>query len=1060
MENFDPVFSNDYKLSGASPCIAKGQSNANPTPYDLAGNVRSHGRIDMGAYEYGAPVYEEEAEEPENDPDPNAVYYVRPGASGDGSSWTDATDLQTALEKAQSGDAVWVAKGVYTPVHRTNPNDARSVTFTLVEGVIIYGGFNGDEAALNERDWKNNLSVLSGDIDNNDGLNFQGISTTINGANAYHVVMGGTNNTASAVIDGFTITGGQADGNGDSGENQGGGMLNWLSKPTIRNCNFVKNTGVSGGAMMNAKSSPIIKNCVFKQNTTANASGYCGGIYNYEASPEISDCIFEQNFSHNQGGGMLIIAGSSPKITDCKFINNSAQTQGGAILHSSGSSAIISDCTFDGNSGQGGGGILIDGSSPSLTDCIFFNNSAINSGNGGALSNDNGSDSSITNCRFISNSSEGQGGAMIIGASSPNITGCTFSENSANNGAAIFNHNTSAPVIRNSVFTNNSAETQAGGIANFSGSSPEISNCTFEDNTSFNGGGIFNDSSNAVITDCSFKRNSSVSWAGAIYTASSHIEIHRCIFTSNRSLTGGGITNSNSTFTMTDSVLEKNSSSGDGGGMFNSETGLSKVINCRFLGNKSVGSGGGMLNEGGSLDIINTVFSGNHADNTGGAIYNRNEGNDVRVLNCTFSENSASHGDGLHNNNMAETTVINSVFWNNGQEEIINDGGTVTVSYSIIKDGWSGAGMNNDIQNPLFIRSPNISASPCDYGNLRLTPCSPGVNSGDNTAAAGIPADPDGNERVINEIVDKGAYELTGGQCTFHPSQNPQMLVIKTLYDDFSATALDEQKWAPGIIGSDITETYEIVNQTALLTTEGDGKRVIRFTALHDTDSPYMEATVTVKSGSYITGNKSRARLSGIFYNDTFEESDPGNGYEGDVYAMISICHYETEGLVVRYLIGRFPTASVDTEDVWAIDFLSMPIEFETPYTLSIQLVKDAFVLTCINTTASVQEQKTVPISTPIYPSKNHAEQRKIMARIDSGSSGKLMAEFDNIYVGKYQYADVNNDTCFDLRDVISVLRIIAGHDSTNINLSADVNRDGFIGLEEAFFFLKFISEN
>ena len=42
-------------------------------------------------------------------------YYVTVGGTGTGSSWNDATDLQTALGTAAFADNIYVASGTYTP---------------------------------------------------------------------------------------------------------------------------------------------------------------------------------------------------------------------------------------------------------------------------------------------------------------------------------------------------------------------------------------------------------------------------------------------------------------------------------------------------------------------------------------------------------------------------------------------------------------------------------------------------------------------------------------------------------------------------------------------------------------------------------------------------------------------------------------------------------------------------------------------------------------------------------------------------------------------------------
>lgn len=125
---------------------------------------------------------------------------------GDGSSWATAyANLQDALtDAAASGGVVteiWVAVGTYTP---PGPGGDRAATFQLLSGVALYGGFVGTETLVSQRDPQANVAILSGDLDGNDGPNFAN-----NSENSFHVVTGsGTN--ATAVLDGFTFTGGNA----------------------------------------------------------------------------------------------------------------------------------------------------------------------------------------------------------------------------------------------------------------------------------------------------------------------------------------------------------------------------------------------------------------------------------------------------------------------------------------------------------------------------------------------------------------------------------------------------------------------------------------------------------------------------------------------------------------------------------------------------------------------------------------------------------------------------------------------------------------------------------
>ncbi len=67
--------------------------------------------------------------------------YVKPGGIGNCSTWALACDLRTALTAAVAGDEIWAVQGTYYPGTAGN----RAATFTLKNGVALYGGFFGYE---------------------------------------------------------------------------------------------------------------------------------------------------------------------------------------------------------------------------------------------------------------------------------------------------------------------------------------------------------------------------------------------------------------------------------------------------------------------------------------------------------------------------------------------------------------------------------------------------------------------------------------------------------------------------------------------------------------------------------------------------------------------------------------------------------------------------------------------------------------------------------------------------------------------------------------------------
>jgi hypothetical protein len=202
--------------------------------------------------------------------------YVNVSATGanNGTSWTDAyTTLQGALTLAASCPGVtqvWVAAGTYLPTTTSinmSPLYPRHIAFNMRNGLAIYGGFNGTETLLSQRNFISNVTILSGDI---------GIPGN-SGDNCVHVITNySLNNTA--VLDGFTVTGGNANTGDPYVTNQfGGGMYNEQSSPTVSNCIFTGNAAVTfGGGMNNNTSSPVVTNCTF----TGNSASLGGGMNN------------------------------------------------------------------------------------------------------------------------------------------------------------------------------------------------------------------------------------------------------------------------------------------------------------------------------------------------------------------------------------------------------------------------------------------------------------------------------------------------------------------------------------------------------------------------------------------------------------------------------------------------------------------------------------------------------------------------------------------------------------------------------------------------------------
>ena len=94
------------------------------------------------------------------------------------------------------------------------------------------------------------------------------------------------------------------------------------------------------------------------------------------------------------------------------------------------------------------------------------------------------------------------GGGMYNYESSPEVTDCTFTENTASyDGGGMYNYK-SSPSVTNCTFTGNTSWWRGGGMYNYE-SSPEVTDCTFTNNTaSSDGAGMYNDESSPAVTNC------------------------------------------------------------------------------------------------------------------------------------------------------------------------------------------------------------------------------------------------------------------------------------------------------------------------------------------------------------------------------------------------------------------------------------------------------------------------------------------------------------------------------------------------------------------------------
>ncbi|AXE20565.1 hypothetical protein DR864_23920 [Runella rosea] len=257
----------------------------------------------------------------------------------DGSSWSKAfASLQAGLSAASAltGEdiQVWVAAGTY------KPGTLRRDVFEIPSGVQVYGGFAGSESELNQRNWRTQKTILSGEI-----------GTSALSDNVNHVVVLSNTNEQTR-LDGFVVEKGYAD---YFVPTQGVD----LSNPTLLSS--------GGGILVLNRSRGLITNCVITNNRAIGG----GGILLRDSSEvSITNSIIVGNEA-TFGGGIYMERAGSPKLENVLIVSN----RGGLYLNYS--APVLTHCTIASNySSSGTGGIFNTNSSATLQNSILWGNSA------------------------------------------------------------------------------------------------------------------------------------------------------------------------------------------------------------------------------------------------------------------------------------------------------------------------------------------------------------------------------------------------------------------------------------------------------------------------------------------------------------------------------------------------------------------------------------------------------------------------------------------------------------------------------------------------------------
>jgi len=543
----------------------------------------------------------------------------------------------------------------------------------------------------------------------------------------------------------------------NDGNNQGGSELSWCKiEYGFATSDSKDESEKNGGGIYLDNSSEVSISNTSIQNCRADSAG--GGIYCNQSNPYLSEVLIESNIA-KYGGGMYLDY-SSPNLTTVDIWENEAE-HGGGIYLADYCTPALEGVSIKSNQalsigGGKGGGIFLGNSFPQLLNVVFHFNSA---GMGGALYFSAGSMPEIGNISIYGNSA-GKGGGIFFNQSGfTELSGLEINNNSAGEGGGIYYHQSNLPALNGLILQENYStgpETIVGGMGGgiyFYYSDPSLENVTLIENAVYGpscaGGGIYCDNSNPQLEYVYFDGNIA------------------CDSVDNFPISppnplGGGLCCYNSSPVLSRVIFSNNTASD-------------------FIDNVS-GFGGGMYCSGASStpSLTNVTFSANFAGMAGGAV--------------SADNNSAPN-------------IKNSIAWNDTQPEFNEQGGgLITVDFSDIEGGWTGAGAGNTILNsdPLFADplsgDYHLSWTNAPVLDATKSPC---IDAGDPVS----PIDPDGT------ISDMGALffdqSVLPPKADFNSDVNSGIVPLTVNFADLSVSSINPiTKWR-WYFGDTYTDTVQ-----------------------------------------------------------------------------------------------------------------------------------------------------------------------------------------------------------------------------------------------------------
>jgi len=384
-------------------------------------------------------------------------------------NWVSAaTNIQAAVDAAQSNDTVRVTNGVYATGGAITPGYSLNTRVVVAKSVTVES-VNGprETIILGRGDWP------------------EGVLLPDNGPGTVRCAY----LTKGASLIGFTLSNGYTKVSG-----------HWYYDRS------------AGGVLLDQGGT--LSNCVIVGNS---ADVHAGGVF-CAFSGSLQDCVLSANWAGHSGGGVAFYGDDDPErsvITGCLVAGNSASDGGGGI-YLSGSSAFIDHCMVSNNAAALGGGIRCDyGASPSISQSTIAHNTADYYGGIGCWGD---ATPHLKHCRILDNYAVFDGAGIGLSGGSAVIEECLIQGNIADrNAAGIQCTDGSSATLLRCMIRENTAQGVGGGLHYYRSASGRIEGCLIAENQANIGGGLVcQDYAMPEIVNCTIVSNQAILYGGGM----------------------------------------------------------------------------------------------------------------------------------------------------------------------------------------------------------------------------------------------------------------------------------------------------------------------------------------------------------------------------------------------------------------------------------------------------------------------------------------------------------------------------------------------------------------